>query len=107
LRAEAAEDCVRGFDLVHGNGSARNGFEEVAEKNCPLMFRKLFEGGEFSGFGSANVRVESANDFGRGGVEFCAFAEAIEAGVGEFGGRGRKGRRMHAEVIGEKVVESF
>ena len=64
LRAEAAENRVGGFDFFDGNGGARNGFQQIAEKNCALVLGQFFEGSEFSGFGSADVGVHSANDFG-------------------------------------------
>ena len=107
MRAEAAKNCAGGFDVVHGNGSAGNGFEQIAEEYGALVLGEFLEGGEFSGFGCADVCVEAANDFRRGGVEFRAFAEAVEAGVGEFGGGRLKSRCVHAGVIGEKIVESF
>ena len=40
-------------------------------------------------------------------MEFGAFAEAVQTSIGELGGRGRKSRRVHADVIGEKIVERF
>ena len=51
--------------------------------------------------------VKSAHNFGRTGVKFGAFAEAVEAGIGQFIGFAREGRFVKAQIIGEEIVEGF
>ena len=51
--------------------------------------------------------MKTADHFGRTGEEFRAYAEAVEAGIGQFIGLTGEGRFVHAQIIGKKIVERF
>ena len=53
------------------------------------------------------MRVQPTNNFGRAGVKFRTFAEAVKARIGQFIEFGREGRFVQTEIIGEEIVERF
>ncbi len=72
-----------------------------------MVLGQLFEGGIGFRAGRADVGVETPNHFGRTGVKFSAFAEPEEAGIGEVIGVAGERGFVHAEIIGEEIVERF
>ena len=90
-----------------GNRSAGNGVEQIAKEDSSLPLGEFFEGGIFLGVGRLHVSVQAPDDFRRIGVQLGAFAEAVEAGVTEFrGGRGES-RCVHAQIIGQQLIQTF
>src|SRR4029077_9340525 len=57
--------------------------------------------------GRTHVGVKAANDFGGTGVKFGAFAETVKTGVGQFIGFTGEGGFVHAEIVGEEIVQGF
>src|SRR6266851_2385715 len=108
LRAELFQNVFCRLDFFDGNRRRRYGFEQVAkEYDCAAVVGKLFEGGIFSRIGGFDVRMESANDFGRIGVEFGAFTKAVQSSVGHFFARFCEGFLVQTEIVAEKVVQRF
>ena len=107
LRAETLDDGSERLDFVERDSGVGNGVKQIAEEDGALVFRQFFEGGICFCAGCADVGVETADDFGRTGVEFGAFAETEEAGIGKVVGIAGEGRLVNAQIIGEEIVERF
>ena len=81
LSTETLYDGLERLDLVERNGGVRNGIKHIAQKNGALVLGQLFKRRVGVRAGRADVGVKPANDFGRTGVKFRAFAETVKSRI--------------------------
>ncbi len=107
MSAETLDDGFERFDFSQRNGGIGHGVEQVPQEDGALLFREFFKRRVGLRTGGAHVSVKPADNFGRTGVKFGAFAETIEAGIGQVIGCGGESGFVQAEIIGEEIVERF
>ena len=85
------------------NRRLRQHFQQIAKEGWPRGLAEFLDCGIVLGLRLAGVQVESADKFGRVGVQLRAFAETVEAKVGKIFAADRIGSGMHLQVVLQHV----